>query len=261
MRQSLQSKFNLLGLVLVMFFLLMLPMFSQVKADTRESLKEAKGTLMAQWMRDTRNQLKPEDLQDAEVEDYWAQEAQKHNPDCEDCNADDDRDGDGVSNGDEYRQGRNPSCNEEKYGHDYCRGQDKFNLTTDEPVKRRLEDVQLLNYTWQVPTPACQASTFPARQCPSQPFVVNQTFARLRLYLNVTQYSGVSWSLTRTTPPSSSEPATQWDRQPSCSLSCSASTQHVGTVETPPQTDYRYLIQHTATQAGVWNLRVYGVVS
>lgn len=260
MRQSLQSKFNLLGLVLVMFFLLMLPMFSQVKADTRESLKEAKSTLMAQWMRDARTQLKPEDLQEAEVEDYWAQEAQKHNPDCANCNADDDRDGDGVSNGDEYRQGRNPSCNEEKYGHEYCRGQDKFNLTTsDDPVKKRLEDVLLLNYTWQVGTPSCSPSAL-APQCLGPPFSVNQTFVRLRLYLNMSTYSGFGWRLERTNP-SGTSPFTQWDRTPGCSnFACSSTSQHVGTIENPPQVDYRYAIQNTATQAGLWNLRVYGVV-
>lgn len=129
MDAALQGKVNLLGALFLAFTLLAVPLFSQVKADTRESVKQAPDTLLSQWARDVSQNLQPDEP--TQVEDAWGQQAREENPNCgAECDPSGDLDGDGVSNKDELDQGRNPACSEDEYGEDYCRQQtDQFNVT------------------------------------------------------------------------------------------------------------------------------------
>src|SRR5882672_9153024 len=104
MRQSLQTKFNLLGVVLVVFFLLLLPMSTQVKADTRDSMRQVKQTVGWKVGKDIQKFFKPSDFQNTDVEDSWLAQTKKNDPNCgAPCHPNADKDGDGVSNADEYR--------------------------------------------------------------------------------------------------------------------------------------------------------------
>jgi len=121
MAASLQSRVQLLAILAIAFILVSVPLFYQVRADASESRETAKSTFLSKLFRNVAKDLNPpEDLQ---VEDAWEQWQQDH-PDCgPECDPAADPDGDGMSNKDEVEQGRNPNCNEEKEGKEYCAGQ------------------------------------------------------------------------------------------------------------------------------------------
>lgn len=266
MRRSLQNKVNLLGVLFVAFFLLMLPMFSQVKADTRNSLSEAKNTVMWQWSRDLAKNFKPDNLEDTEVEDYWAdygEEAQRQNPDCgADCGPDGDPDGDGVSNADEVREGRNPMCNEDELGHDTCKNADQFNETTPDDVLDRVPVVLLANETMTYGQ-YCQAS-LPSTTCRSFTFPVNESFGRIDLYLNVTQFQGNGWTFNVL---NETGDAADWDGgSPSGGFSASPTSPPMERGRFEPGMTGEYATRLTITVGsapgltnGVWHLTAYGI--
>lgn len=201
MRRNLQSKFNLLAVTLIVFSLLMLPMFNQVKADTRGSLKEAKNTWLSKMFREVSQDFKPRNLEDTEVEDYWADQVKENNEDCRNdpnnpkCDANGDLDGDGMSNGDEVRAGRNPACNEDTEPNPgYCAGKDKFNVTEPDPVVAKIERLLVFNSTWNFSQ--CGQSPL-ATQCgPARPFPVQgANITMIEMWLNVTGFTGTSYSL------------------------------------------------------------------
>ncbi len=199
MRQSLQSKFNLLGLLLIAFFLLMLPMFSQVKADTRDSLKEAKNTSLYKFSRELAKDFKPpEDLENTQVEDYWddyQEQARDANPDCPACNPEADADGDNMTNKEEVEQGRNPLCHEEQYGVEYCQNADPNKLTDPDDVLDRVPRVFLHNITLN---PSNGTNPIPGIQTAERvawSFDVASNFTRIEAYLNATNVQGSRWSL------------------------------------------------------------------
>lgn len=249
MRQSLQSKFNLLAFLVIAFFLLMLPMFSQVKADTRESLHEAKNTSMWKWTRDLQKSFKDANLEDTEVEDYWdeyREQAEQANPEgCGDtCNPDGDPDGDGVNNSDEVEQGRNPACNEEKLGHDFCQGQDKFNVTKPDDVPEKLRRVQLANFTIRLSD--CGAG-FPIGgvQCPETQFFANDTFSAIEIIVNITDYEGFNTAV-QIRDPDGNQP--EWENRAPTG----------GTQPTPTDSDHRGVFAPAATGAYVTTIQYSG---
>lgn len=264
MRQSLQSKFNLLGLLLVAFFLLMLPMFSQVKADTRESLKEAKNTSLYKWSRDIAKDFKPpEDLENTQVEDYWddyQEQAREANPDCPACNPDADADGDNVTNKDEVEQGRNPLCNEDEYSVEYCQNADKNNITDPDDVLAKVPRVPLANLTWSAPED-CSPGLLVEETCPL-PFWANNTFRSIEAYLNVSGYQGFSWSLVLMHETGSVpwEESGCWGSStpPTSPVTCSGTRR----AESPPMGNYTANLELSGGATGVqgtWNLMVYGI--
>lgn len=125
MAASLQSRVQLLAILAVAFTLVSVPLFYQVRADAAESRETAKSTFLSKLFRDIARDLKQKPPEDLQVEDAW-EKWQDENPDCgAACDPEADPDGDGVSNRDEVEQGRNPLCNEEKEGTEYCAGQPK----------------------------------------------------------------------------------------------------------------------------------------
>jgi hypothetical protein len=120
MAATLQSRVQLLAILAVAFILVSVPLFYQVRADAAESRETAKSTFLSKFFRDVAHDMKAnENLQ---VEDAW-QKWQEEHPDCgPECDPKADPDGDGVPNQEEVERGRNPNCNEEKEGEDYCKG-------------------------------------------------------------------------------------------------------------------------------------------
>lgn len=201
MRQSLQSKFNLLGLLLIAFFLLMLPMFTQVKNDTRDSLKEAKNTSLYKFSRELAKDFKPpEDLENTQVEDYWddyQEQARDANPDCPACNPEADADGDNMTNKEEVEQGRNPLCHEEQYGVEYCQNADPNNLTDPDDVLDRVPRVFLHNITFTTQT-NCTNPAAPSifgGVCATWDFQVTSNFTKIEAFLNYTGVEGANWNI------------------------------------------------------------------
>jgi hypothetical protein len=270
MRQSLQSKFNLLGLIFIAFFLLMLPMFSQVKADTRESLKEARSTALYKWARDMSKDFKPpEDLENTQVEDYWddyQKEARDANPECPACNPDSDADGDNVTNKDEVEQGRNPLCNEEKYGHEYCQNADPNNLTDPDDVLQRVPVVVLLNATLRY-AQNCTGG-FGLASCDQLSFTVDSKFRQLAANLTVSDYQGTQWSFQIGVPEG---PSFSWQGQTNDNTARTGSYDYAvptarGTLEPVPLGDYFTQLNVSGANfvgqspvAGTWEIVVHGI--
>jgi hypothetical protein len=149
---SLQNKVNLLGMLLIAFALLAIPVFTQVKADTLDSVKQAPDTLLSQWSRDMAQNFRPDDVSDIEVEDAWYDRARQENPDCGPaCAPEGDPDGDGVTNQEELENGTNPMCNENEYGDEYCAGvENDTNVTKpDDPNATQRYEAVLYQYTWE----------------------------------------------------------------------------------------------------------------
>lgn len=150
MDAALQGKVNLLGALFLAFTLLAVPLFSQVKADTRESVKQAPDTLLSQWAREVSQNFQPD--KPTQVEDAWGDQAREENPNCgAECDPDGDLDGDGVSNKEELERGTNPACNEDEYGEETCRQQDPYNVTDpdDENVTTPFRK-QLIVVNWSL---------------------------------------------------------------------------------------------------------------
>lgn len=123
MSQPLQSKLQLLGVLAVAFVLLSVPLFYQVRADAADGRAEARNTFLSKMFRDVAKDIAKKPPEDLQVEDAW-QQWQEQNPNCgSECDPDADADGDGMSNKDEIANKRNPACNEEKEGKEYCAGQ------------------------------------------------------------------------------------------------------------------------------------------
>ena len=272
MRQSLQSKFNALGILFVILFLLMLPMVNQVKADAKDSAKEAKSTLLSKWTRELVKSLKAENVGDAEVEDYWANygnEAKEKDPNCgAACDPNADPDGDGMSNKDEVKNGRNPKCNEEEKGADYCKGIDPYTpLPPDGENKTKTATYELLgvmmwragdssassNCTTQGGVPVTQSCAYRV-----QPLTRN--FTRLLLYLNATQVQSVGWSWSSQVPSGAvvawtgPQPSGGFDTQPR------NYGPYEARIEAPPSGDYRFRPNPQQGTSGTWTLSIYGLV-
>lgn len=185
MDAALQGKVNLLGALFLAFTLLAVPLFSQVKADTRESVKQAPDTLLSQWARGVSQELMPD--KPVQVEDAWGEQAKEQNPNCGvECDPDGDLDGDGVSNKEELERGTNPACNEKEYGEEFCRQQDdKFNVTTPDDENNTVPfRKMLLNETWST-----------NQGFETYPFTTeNLTYDRFLIYINETR-GATGWSL------------------------------------------------------------------
>jgi hypothetical protein len=109
--------------LVVAFTLLAIPLFYQVRADAKDSRETAKNTVLSRFFRDVAKNLRDNPPEDLQVEDAW-QQWQEENPNCgSECDPTADPDGDGIPNRDEVNQGRNPYCNEEREGRQYCAGQ------------------------------------------------------------------------------------------------------------------------------------------
>lgn len=271
MRQSLQQKFNLLAVVLLLFCFLMLPIFSQVKADTRDSVKSWRDTLSYKVWKDVKaswiNKDKLNDLDIEEVDpDEWSRQAKEANPNCGSaCDPDGDVDGDNVTNADEYRNSKdpncnnhcNPSCNEDQYGVDYCKQQSQTQPPVDPPKNVTRTTVKLVKELWF-------NTTNPGQNCPSlqgvctvPSLMIAENFTELRFFFNGTSVRAVQWDL-----------ATQHDQgagspfvtQPSGSFGGAANPTYVGIEEEPKQGTYRFDLSYTGLQSGRWTMQVYGVI-
>lgn len=136
MSAGLQSKVQMLGILLSVFTLLSVPLFFQVKADAGDDKDSVKTTWGNQFFREMIRNFK--DAPDAEVEDAdaaWADYLEETGQNCEGndaaCDPTGDLDGDGVSNRDELKAGTNPNCNEDVEGKEVCEGRDP---TEDPPA-------------------------------------------------------------------------------------------------------------------------------
>ena len=272
MRQSLQSKFNLLGLLLVAFFLLMLPMFTQVKQDTRDSLKEARNTSLYKFSNELMKDIKkPSDLDDTQVEDYWDEyqkEAREADPDCPACNPDADADGDGMSNKEEVEKNRNPLCNEEEKGVEHCQNVDD---KVEDPLPPPGVPVLLYNITF---TAGGNCSNFQFQpfggSCGTWPMPVSTNFTVLVAYLNLTNFQGNSWAIDL-----DSDEGSQWDYGED-QWQASSTGVVPGTSTPPPRTfsgramlapteaaeqsaTLTYSSPATNNPSGEWNILVYGI--
>jgi hypothetical protein len=268
MRRNLQSKFNLLAVVLIGFFLLMLPMFTQVRADTRESTHHWKSTWMAQYGNKIAKNLNSKNLENTQVEDYWEKQAREQDPNCgAACDPNADRDGDGVSNRDEARNSKdpnckthcNPSCNEDKMGADYCKGIDPA-APIKEPQKNvtaTLRRIQLLNYTWTLPTCTGGQPVAGYSPCPPKTFRASGNLSRLEMYLNVTNFVGTQYQLTVNGP--GGRPAWSDPRGGQPSAGATYSENHM--VDMPPAGDYTANLQLTGVRDGKWDLQVWALVA
>lgn len=180
MSAALQAKFHLLAILLVAFTLLAGPLFFQVRADAQNDRTQAKSTLLSKFFREN---FKPND--DVEVQDYWG-DYQKDNP-CSgpECNPKGDLDGDGVTNEDELREGRNPDCNEDTEPYEgYCRGQDQPPGPKPEPNATKALNDELFKrdgITYSSSNPFSTSFNVP-RKVPD--------YDRWVVSWNVTQYSG-----------------------------------------------------------------------
>lgn len=270
MRQSLQSKFNVLGLLLIAFFLLMLPMFSQVKADTRDSLKEARNTALYKFSNDVAKNFKPpEDLENTQVEDYWdeyQEQARDANPDCPACNPDADADGDGLSNKEEVEQGRNPLCNEEEYSVEYCQNADPNNLTDPEDVLERVPRVFLQNITFTRDNctgtgglPGIQQS------CDTWFFEVQSNFTRIEAFLNFTGFQGSNWNVQMSSDEDGNYAEEGFWSGSRPITGGSSPSEGSGTAEILPSAPTRHRATFTLSgdpttgTGGTWTILVYGI--
>jgi hypothetical protein len=266
MRQSLQSKFNLLGLLFVAFFLLMLPMFTQVKQDTRDSMKEARSTTLYKFSNQLMKDFKPPE--DTQVEDYWAEQQEqmrKDNPDCPACNPDGDADGDNVTNKDEVEQGRNPLCNEDKLGMEYCQNADRGNLTDPDDPLENVPRVLIQDITF---TPNNCTSVVPGLppNCRSWTFEVTRNFTLLEAQLNVTDFQGSSWSVDMV-----SENDGNWDEDegtwsdsrgaglPGSSQDYTGIARLSPSGPSPQEARFNFSGGTTGDQGGTWHILVYGI--
>lgn len=124
---ALQAKVYYLGILLVVFTLVAVPLFHQVRKDVNEERYTAKNTPVMKFIRDLGRDMNPPD--DLEVEDAQFQEWQEKNPECgAKCDPNGDIDGDNKTNKQEIDEGTNPACNEREKGKEYCQGQ-----STDPP--------------------------------------------------------------------------------------------------------------------------------
>ncbi len=129
MAAPLHAKVQMLAALLIAFTLLSVPLFFQARADAREDQSRVKNTTLAKFFDKVAKQIRGEDVNPENVEDYWG-DYQKENP-CTgpECNPDGDLDGDGMGNQAELEAGRNPDCNEEteeqEHWKGYCAGDPK----------------------------------------------------------------------------------------------------------------------------------------
>lgn len=250
MNPKLQGQVHLLAVLLSAFTLLSVPMFMQLREDSADAVPKAKSTVLSQWFAKLAKQLKDQKLDDKEqVEDYWGQQAQKNNPNCgANCDPNGDLDGDGMSNADEVRQGRNPACNEEKYGDDYCKGADRFNVTTPPPDVTARRDL-LLDRTF----------VYSSGSTLSESFAANYNYTRIDVYVNASGYQGIKWQVI-VDPPSGTPGG--------CAVPGDANPHLTATLfpmQTCDWTDARAGTHaarvDTTAVAGQWNVRVYGVLN
>ncbi|MBI2078505.1 MAG: hypothetical protein HYT80_09085 [Euryarchaeota archaeon] len=275
MRQSLQSKFNALGVLFVILFLLMLPMFTQVKADARESAKEAKSTVLSKLFRQIAKDLKPEDVGDEEIEDYWARygnEAKEKDPNCgAACDPDADADGDGVSNKDEVKNGTNPKCNEKEKGEEFCKDIDPFTPVDPENQTKAFAYDYLGTIFWRAGDSStgsnCTASgpgVAVTTSCRDREIRTTKNYTRLLLYLNVTEVRALSWTWTQSNDVgapaptwSPSNPSGGFDAQPR------NYPNYEGRIEPGDQGldgTFRFRPNPQQATSGLWALNVYGLV-
>lgn len=181
MSASLQSKVQTLAALLVVFSLLGVPLFYQVRADAQTSQEEASDTFFSKFFRDLVKRLKDHPDEDVEIEDAWAQRARELNPDCgAACDPGGDLDGDGMSNKDELDAGRNPACNETDQGDEYCRGQPDDHPPTNStsPAPSSLLDTLLY---YRSNAKSGQEESFSVAE-------VSPAYDRWEVYWNVTDY-------------------------------------------------------------------------
>jgi hypothetical protein len=147
--QALQKKVTLLGGLFVAFILMAGPVFVQVKADTLDSAKEVPNTVLSKAFKSFMKSLDI-DRNSLSVEDAWFKEQKNKDPNCGvECDPDGDLDGDGMSNSEELKRGRNPACNENEYGEAYCKGADQHNVTPPpDPNGTKGVVRELANWTW-----------------------------------------------------------------------------------------------------------------
>lgn len=117
----------------VVFTLLSIPLFYQVRSDALDSRQEAKETTLAKFFYDILKAFK-EPPPDAQFEDFnYNKWRSMQDPECTNCGENDDQDGDGISNKEEADQGRNPNCNEDDEGFDVCQGKLQTETPTTDP--------------------------------------------------------------------------------------------------------------------------------
>lgn len=269
MRQSLQQKFNALTAVLLLFFLLMLPLFAQVKADTRDSVKKWRDTLSYKVWKDIKTSWIDKDkINNLDVEevdpDEWSKQAKAADPNCDAaCQPDGDRDGDNVTNAEELKNSKdpncsdhcNPSCNEDKYGVEYCKQQSQVTPPVDPPKNATRRVVNLLKDSWfNVSAPSnCQQ----LRGTCSTTIQINVNYTEIVFYFNVTEWQGVDWSLQTSHNQGAGSP---WTAQPRGDFGAPPNSQFTGIESEPLQGIYTLTLSYTGANTGRWHLQVYGAL-
>lgn len=269
MRQSLQQKFTLLAWFLLLFCFLMLPIFSQVKADTRDSIKQWRDTLSYKVWKDIKanwiNKDKINNLDLEEVDpDEWSRQAREANPNCgAACDPDGDYDQDNVSNAEEYRNSKdpnckdhcNPACNEDQYGVDYCKQQSPVQPPVDPPknaTKTVVKLVKELNFNLST-NANCPTVNGPCIGT----VTIAENFTKLQFYFNGTQVRTLSWSLQTSHDAQAGSP---FSSSPGGQLGSTPSPRYTGEEDEPVLGTYTFRLEYTGAQGGDWNLRVFGVI-
>lgn len=163
MSSQLQSKVQLLAILIVAFTLLGIPLFYQVRADAQTSRDQAGNTLLSKLFNKAAQEFQPPD--DLDVEDARAPNA--------------DPDKDGLTNRQEEAQGRNPTCNEEKEGAAKC--EDKQDSAANQSWP------ELNDELYYEPTGGSSLSEEFSVAAPEGPY-----YDRWKVYWNVTNYQSTA---------------------------------------------------------------------